>query len=259
MKTVHYFSVLVTTILSLYCITLHGATSPSRLHIYETYAPAKIVRNYISPLLKNDETLTLFRGKIIVNASAHTHSNINELLNRIDRKALKFLIHLRPIIHSSTPDENTNKRNIDKQKKSIARFSGSNIDGAITVNKKSFQIDTEIQRNKDKVTLLEGKVGYLRGPTEKYRAVPVYEDGFFTSKAVLKKNGSGHYVSGRINDEIATLHLSKKNLKSVKSTLPSNSAPSSTIELLAPLGKWVPIPSTNKQPSRQEIRVQLAP
>jgi len=258
-KTVHYSPVLLTTILYLFCVAAHAAPPPSRLQVYETYAPAKIVRNYISPLLKDGETLSLFRGKIIVNASAHTHSNILELLDRIDHKAQKLQIHFRSTLTTDNKRNAIHKNNTNKQTPSIVRFSGSSTDGKITIKKQSYQIDVGLTQKEEQITLLEGKIGYLRGTTEGYKNTHVYTDGFFTNKATLEKNGSGHYISARINGNIATLQLSKKDLKSVKSASSLQSTPPSTKELTTSLGTWTLIPSIDGQPSDQELRVQLAP
>lgn len=252
MKTVPFLPVLITALLYLFCINAHSAPPPSRLQVYETYAPAKVVRNYLTPLLKNGETISLFRGKIIVNASAHTHSNILGVLNQIDRKAQNILIEFRPIITN-------NKRQNAIKTPSIARFSGSNTNGKITIKKRSHQIDAESIHKEEQITLLEGKTGYIRGTTEGYKNTPVFADGFFINKPALEKNGSGHYVSAIIRGDMATLQLSKKTPKSINNLSSPPSMQPSTKELIAPLGTWILIPSTNGQLSTQEIRVQRAP
>ncbi|OUR92498.1 hypothetical protein A9Q81_16225 [Gammaproteobacteria bacterium 42_54_T18] len=259
MKTVHYLHVLLTTILYLFCVAVHAVQPPSHLQVYETYAPAKIIRNYISPLLKDGETISLFGGKVIVNASAHTHSNILELLARIDHKAQKLLIHFRPALTANKFRSTHHKNNTIKQTPTIARFSGSSTNGKITVKKQNHKIDARLTNKEEQIALLEGKTGYLRGTTEGYKNKPVYANGFFTNKATLEKNGSGHYISARINGNIATLHFSKKEPKSIKNASSPQATSSSTNELTTPLGTWILIPSIDGQPSGQEIRVQLAP
>ncbi len=257
-KTVHYLSVLLAATLSFFCTSIHPA-SPSHLQVYETYAPAKTARSYITPLLKDGETISLFRGKIIINASAHTHSNILKLLDKIDRRAQELLIYFRPTKTDSNPSNAINKNDTHKQALSIARFSGSSTDGKITVNKQNHSIDTRLSVKEEKITLLEGKIGYLRGTNEKYKNKPVYANGFFINKATLEKNGSGHYVSARINGEVTVLHFSKNDPKTIKNSHSPNIIPSSTKELITTLGTWTLIPSINGQPSNQEILIQLAP
>ncbi|MBV1921317.1 MAG: hypothetical protein KUG73_11590 [Pseudomonadales bacterium] len=258
MKIVHCLSVLFAATLPFFCIPIHAAP-PSHLQVYETYAPAKTVRGYITPLLKDGETISLFRGKIIINASAHTHSNILTLLDKVDRRAQKLLIHFRPTITDSDSVNAINKNDTHKQTLPIARFSGSSTDGKITVNKQNHSIDTRLAAKEEKITLLEGRIGYLRGTTERYKNKPVYANGFFTNKATLEKNGSGHYVSARINGKVTILHLSKNDPKTIKNTPSLSTTPSSTKELITTLGTWTLIPSVNGQPSNQEIRIQLAP
>lgn len=256
MKTVHYLPVLLTTILYLLCTSVYAAPPPSRLQVYETYAPAKVVRNYISPLLKNGENISIFRGKIIINASAHTHSRILELLNKIDHRAQKVRIYFRPILATNKPSITANT---NKQTPSIVRFSGSSTDGKIVIEKQNHLIDTELTRKEEYITLLEGKIGYLKGTTEGYTNTPVFTDGFFSTKLTLEKNGSGHYISARVNGNTATLQFAKKSPHSIKNTTSPQAAMPSSKELTASLDTWAPIPPTNGQPSDQEIRVQLAP
>jgi len=258
-KSVHFLPVLISALLYLFCIDANPTdanpaptSAPSRLQVYKTYAPAKVIRNYISPLLKGSETISLFRGKIIVNASAHTHSNILEMLNQIDRRAQKVLIAFRPIITD-------NKRQGAVQIPSIARFSGSSTNGKITIKKRNHQIDAESIHKEEQITLLEGKTGYLRGTTERYKNTPVFADGFFTTKPTLEKNGSGHYISAIISGDMATLQLSKKTPKSINNISSPRSIQSSTEELIVPFGTWIQIPSIDGQLSTQEIRVQRAP
>ena len=258
-KTVHYLPVLFTAILSFFCVSTHANPPPSHLQVYETYAPAKIARNYITPLLKDGETISLFKGKIIINASAHTHSNILELLDRIDHKAQKLFILFRPAITDNRSTNDIHKNDTNKQTPSIALFSGSSSNGKITVNQQNHQIDAKLTRKEERITLLEGEIGYVRGTTEGYGNKPVYANGFFTNKATLEKNGSGHYISARINGKIATLHLSKKDPKSIKNIQSVRTTLPSTKELTTPLNIWTLIPSINGQPSSQEIRIQLAP
>lgn len=256
-KTVHYLPVLLSTILYFLSTTAGAAPPPSNLQVYETFAPAKVVRNYISPLLKDGENISLFRGKIIVNASAHTHSRILELLDKIDHRAQKLLIHFRP---SQTANKRSvNKNDTNKQAPSIVRFSGSSTDGKIIIEKQNHPIDTELTRKEEYITLLEGKIGYLKGSTEGYKNTPVFADGFFSNKLTLKKNGSGHYISARVNGNTATLQIAKKAPHSIKNTTSSQADLPSSKELTASLGTWTLIPPTNGQPSNQEIRVQLAP
>ena len=252
MKTVHFLPVLVTALLTLFCLDANSAPPPSRLQVYETYAPAKVVRNYLSPLLKNGESISLFRGKIIVNASAHTHSNILEMLNQVDRRAQKILIYFRPIMTN-------NKHQNTAQTPSITRFSGSSTNGKITVNKSSHLVHTGATHKEEQITLLEGKTEYLRGATEGYVNTPVFANGFFTTKPTLEKNGSGHYVSVNVIGDMATLRFSKKNQKHINSIASPHSKQPETKELITSLGTWVLIPSIDGKPSSQEIRIQRAP
>lgn len=252
MKTVPFLPVLITALLYLFCIDANSTPPPSRLQVYETYAPAKVVHNYLSPLLKNGETISLFRGKIIVNASAHTHSNILKMLQQVDRRAQNILIYFRPIMTN-------NKYQNPAQTPSVARFSGSSTNGKITVNKSSHQVHVGATHKEEQITLLEGETGYLRGATEKYKNTPVFADGFFTSKPTLEKNGSGHYISVNVIGDMATLQLSKKRQRSINSITSPHAKQPGAKELITSLDTWVPIPSNNGKPSNQEIRIQRAP
>jgi hypothetical protein len=258
-KTVLYLPLLLAAFLFSYCASIHAAPPPSHLQVYETYAPAKIARNYITPLLKDGETISLFKGKIIINASAHTHSNILELLDRIDHKAQKLLVHFRPTATNNKSLNAIHNNEINKQAPSFARFSGSSTGGKITVNKQNHQIDAKLTHKEEHITLLEGKTGYLRGTTEGYKNKPVYANGFFINKATLEKNGSGHYISARISDKAVILHFFKKDPKFIRNTQSPHTTLPSTKELTTPLDTWTLIPSINGQPSIQEIRIQLAP
>jgi len=251
-KTVHLLPILISALLYLLCIDANAAPPPSRLQVYETYAPAKIVHNYLSPLLKSGETLSVFRGKIIVNASAHTHSNILEMLNRVDHRAQKFLIHYRPI-------KTANKLHNAEQPPSVVRFSGSSTNGKITIRKRNHHIDEKVTYKEEQITLLEGKTGYLRGTTEKYKNTPVFANGFFANQPTLEKNGSGHYISISVIGGMATLQFSKKSPKTIRSSTSSQATQPGTKELTTPLSTWVPIPSVNGKPSSQEIHIQRAP
>ncbi len=239
-----------------------------RVEIYTTYAPAKIAEAYISPLLKNDESISIYRGKLIVNASPNTHENIQQTLDRLDKPAQNLLISIR----------NTKRQSSATQEPTYIHYSGSSSDGKLTVNSRSKTLSTANDQRLHQILVAEGDTGYLKGSTDTYKDSPVFTNGFFTTKKVLVRNGEGLYVTTKLKDQFAVVSLSTEESKSTRKGTKNLQA---TTEITVPLGQWTPlyhqqsgntntplsaasgrrysIKPTNSQSSTLEILVELAP
>lgn len=205
-----------------------GFEFSKRVEVYTTYAPATVAKAYIEPLLKEGETLSIFRGKLIINASANTHDNILHTLARVDKPAQNLLISIRNNKHQESKTSSP----------AYIHYSGSRSDGKLTIEKNGSTLTTQKAHHLQQLMLTEGDVGYIKGSTDTYEDTPIFSNGFFTTKKVLVKNGEGFYVRARIKDRLAIISLATEEAKLLRTAVKKQEI---RTEITVPLGQWTPI------------------
>lgn len=253
--------------------------STKKVQVYTTYAPAKLAEAYIAPLLEKDETINVFRGKIIVNASIYTHEKIRETLERIDKPSRNLLVNVRysegtipneTIPNETIPNDALSKRPTSSETKrptkiktSIIHFSGSHSNGEISIKKEAKAFSRSLDEKTQTIRITEGQVGYIKGVTEVYKSTPVIKDGFITNQPRLVKNGTGYYISVRIKDASAKVSYSQQTPSKRKTRNKVKSQQNDVIsEITIPLNQWTPLlrdtpSSTNTAQSNPQLEIMI--